>query len=131
MISKSIGQQADSDLVLDHPSVAPQHALAELAGDGTLFVTSLGPHAPLFLLRGDHSLPVQRVCLCVDDRIRFGGEEIGLSRLTALFGPASGARLRHRKEPRTSGSIARESRADRADTSSSPRRNPDTGTIED
>ena len=130
MISKTIGRQADNDLVLDHPSVAPRHAHAELASDGTVFVTGDGSHAPIFLVRGDRVLHVQRVCLCVDDRIRFGDQEIGLSQMTALFGPASGARLRHRRAPKAPGKLTRRAQVTEPGASKSPRRNPDTGTIE-
>lgn len=128
MTSKTIGKDPQADLTLKHPSVADWHATATLAQDGTITVTSEGPGARLWLQRGENRLPVFRVNLCLGDRLLFGQEEVELARLTGLFDPASGARLRQRKSPPapTMSKVATEP----APAVDSPRRNPDTGAIE-
>jgi hypothetical protein len=129
MKQKRIGTARENDLVLAQPSVADVHAYVELADDGSVYVSSAGAHAPLWLLRGDHRQRAQRICLSLDDRLILGNEEVAVARLTGLFEAADGARLRHRKE------APRPSRREPvnvvpAESNGAPRRNPETGAIE-
>jgi hypothetical protein len=130
MKQKSIGRAPDNDLVLEDDSVAALHAHAELAPDGTIYITCHDQDAPLFLLRGERRQPVRRVSLCLDDRLLFGNCEVRLSRLTALFGAATGARLRHREEPPAMLHVREEVQPRTESAPAIPRRNPVTGKIE-
>ena len=133
MSRKTIGSSTDNDLVLSHPSIAKRHATAELAEDGSVYVSSAGPAAELWLLNGDLRQRVNRVCLCLGDRLLLGQEEIPLSRLTGLYETTAGVRLRQRQPAparlRTPPSTAGSKEAS-AGTASAPRRNPVTGAIE-
>jgi len=129
MNRKTIGRSEDNDGVFDHPSVAARHAYIDLAPDGTLFVSSHG-HAPVFLIHGGQTIPARRFSLCVDDRVRLGELDVGLSELTGLFEPSDGARLHHRKAPPGTGSFSPRTPEPQSGTGSTPRRNPDTGHIE-
>ena len=129
MRRKTIGQSADNDLVLSQPSIELQHATVELADDGSIYVSSTGPQASIWLVRGTHRQRAQRVCLCLDDRLFLGQEEIPIARLTALFEATAGARLRHRKAAPGKPSTV-QAPAARTKRNTSPRRNPVTGAIE-
>lgn len=127
---KTIGQDDSCDLVLDDPSVDARHARAELARDGLLFVTDEGSQGGVFLHRNGGWIRVHRVSLGVGDRLRLGQQEIPLARLSALFGPASGARLRQRPAPPAGGVPSPAQAAAPQQPGGVPRRNPDTGNIE-
>ena len=129
MKRKTIGSSDDNELVLAHPSIAKVHAEIELANDGSIYVTSTGPAAPIWLLREGQRLRTRRICLSLDDRLMLGEQEIGLAQVTSLFEAASGARLRHRKEaPRTA--VRSTKPVEQTTPATSPRRNPVTGAIE-
>ena len=131
MKRKTIGRSEDNDLVLDHPTIAARHAFIDLATDGTLFVSS-NAHAPVDLIHGERTLPVKRLSLCAEDRVRLGELEIELSAITSLFEPSDGARLHHRKNFPIIGAYSPKTTRPQpgADGGSAPRRNPDTGHIE-
>ena len=72
--------------------------------------------------------------LCIGDRVRFGDCEVGLERITAVFGNRSGARLEARHFPLRNSLIGAELRAGLQGSGAmlqKPRRNPATGKIED
>jgi pSer/pThr/pTyr-binding forkhead associated (FHA) protein len=127
---KTIGRDDNCDLVIDHPSVAARHARAELARDGLLFITDDGSREGVFLNRNGGWIRVHRVSLGVGDRLRLGQLEVPLARLSALFGPASGVRLRRRPAPPVGSDPTPKTTASPESGRRVPRRNPDTGNIE-
>jgi len=127
---RTIGRDASCDLVIDHASVDARHAHAELQSDGLVFVTDAGSREGLFLYRNGGWIRVHRVSLGVGDRIRIGREEVPLAKLSGLFGPAAGARLRQRPAP-PAGSGPQPRAAPPGASVRIPRRNPETGNIED
>jgi predicted component of type VI protein secretion system len=131
MQDKTIGRSADCDLVIGHESLAALHARAELNPEGYILVSAEGPQCGLYLQRSDTWIRVQRVKLCVGDSVRLGACEIGLPRLSGLFDPAAGARLHPRPSapPKQPAGLTRPQPPKTAETT--PRRNPDTGKIEE
>jgi hypothetical protein len=131
MQAKSIGRDAACDLVIEDTSVASRHAWAEMTGEGFIYVTRDAADRALSLRRNGHWINVERVSLCVDDRLRIGAHDIPLARLSGLFGAAAGARLR----PRPTGPLPpRRGKPDPTTDGGSgpgPRRNPVTGKIDD
>jgi len=124
----TLGRGPDCDLVIDHPSVAPRHAVAELTRDGAIQVSSAGPEAHIRLQRQARQVDVQRVILCVDDRLFLGSQEVALARISGLFGVHAGARLKSRPSAAPSARPARP--VAQTGTQPVPRRNPLTGKIE-
>jgi hypothetical protein len=84
--------------------------------------------------RNDGWVRVRLICLCVGDRLRFGDVEVEIEALTSLFGPDVDVRL----APTPEGSLydARIGRytlrdPDKKPTLSTPKRNAETGELED
>ena len=127
---KTIGRGAACDLVLDDASVSLLHARLSLSDDGHLYVEDAGSDEGTWLERSDRSARVLRATLCVGDRIRFGGVEAPLERLTRLFAASQNVRLRPR--PALKMPEARRVRPAPASGKMAPkRRNPVTGNLEE
>ncbi len=131
MQRKSIGRERDCDLVIADESVAAVHAWAELTSDGAIYVSSAQPENRFTLLRNDRKIPVQRTCLCVGDQLGFGGQVLALQRFSGLFGAAVGARLTPRPVGPKPLPKAQRNVPEVPQANLPPRRNPDTGKIED
>lgn len=82
----AIGSDPDSDLVLDHASVAPRHAVLTRERDGHLWLEAATERA-LDLYRNGQWLQAERLTLCAGDRVRAGERDLPLTELTALAGP--------------------------------------------
>jgi len=132
--TRYIGREAACELVLDHATASRQHARLELAEGGSVWVVDAGSRNGTFLHRNDDWIRVHRVSLCVGDRIRFGGCEIPLQQLTALFEKRANVRLgaqhfflRHGKQATKTGVAWDEP----GPSLQKPKRNPLTGKIEE
>jgi len=134
MKSKTIGREPKCDLVLDHAGISRCHARIELADDGLVCLQDADSRNGTFLSRNDSWIRARKVTLCIGDRIRFGEIEVPLDKLTAVFGNRSEVRLEERHFPPRTGNKAAGSPADRHAAGprlQKPRRNPDTGKIEE
>ncbi len=132
--SKTIGRESSCDLALEYPAISRLHARIELLDDGLVSVHDAGSQNGTFLNRNDTWIRVRKVTLCIGDRIRFGGHEVPLDRLTAVFGDRSNARLEAKHFPLRQASQAARSVTDMSDPGAGlqkPRRNPLTGKIEE
>jgi len=129
---KTIGSWSDCDLVIEDDSVSPIHAQAQLTGEGYLVVLDAGSDQGTFLNRNDQWVRVMRVELGTLDRIRFGTHEIGLDRLAGLFGERLRVQLRDTRGLRMPLMMAdRLAANDRRLVLERPKRNPQTGNIEE
>lgn len=130
MTRKTIGRSDGNDLVLSYTGIAAHHADLELAADGTLTLSAADPDASIWLVRDRQRQRIQRAHLCLGDRFVFGEEEVPLPKLTGLFDAASGVRLRQRPELPATAAPKQTDRV-RSIPQHGPRRNPDTGAIEE
>ena len=130
---KTIGCKPDCDLALDHTSVSELHARLELSDNGRVYVLDAGSEKNTFLNRNDQWIRIQRVLLCVADRIRFGEFEVPLPQLVGLFGKGAGVRLGDKRfslRKRNSQPSAETQMPIDAGPLERPKRNPLTGKIE-
>ncbi len=130
----TIGSNATCDLQLEHESVSGLHAQARLDPGRFMWVRDENSVRGVHLGRNDGWVRVRLICLCVGDRLRFGDVEVELEDLTSLFGPDVDVRL----APAPEGSLydARIGRytlrdPDKKPTLSTPKRNVETGELED
>ena len=130
----TIGSNATCDLQLEHESVSGLHAQARLDPGRFMWVRDENSARGVHLGRNDGWVRTRLICLCVGDRLRFGEVEVELEALTSLFGPDVDVRL----APTPEGSLydARIGRytlrdPDKKPTLSTPRRNVETGELED
>lgn len=131
---KTIGREPSCDLVLEHSTLSRLHARIELGDDGLVSIHDAGSSNGVFLNRNDNWIRARKVTLCIGDRIRFGDMEVGLEKLTALFGKRATTRLEARRFPiRHAKAIARpmSGQPDHGPSLQKPRRNPVTGKIEE
>ena len=126
----TIGRNASCDLVLDSASVSRVHAHLELASSGQLCVLDDDSRNGSFLKRNDAWIKFKKVTLCIGDRIRFGDLEMALEQLTALFPNPGSVRLEPRHFPLRDGETFK-TPADNGLPLMKPRRNPETGLIEE
>lgn len=134
MKSKTIGREPSNDLALEHPSVSRFHALIERVEDGLLYLQDQRSQNGTFLNRNDSWIRIRKVRLCIGDRIRFGAYVVPLEDLTAIFGKRCNVRLEARHFPLRQGYKSAGANADVSDPGPlllKPRRNPDTGMIEE
>ena len=130
----TIGSNATCDLQLDHESVSGLHAQARLDPGRFMWVRDENSARGVHLGRNDGWVQVRLICLCVGDRLRFGEVEVELEALTSLFGDDVDVRL----APAPEGTLydARIGRytlrdPDKKPTLSTPRRNTQTGELEE
>jgi predicted component of type VI protein secretion system len=132
--SRTCGRDASNDLVLEHDTVSRVHAVVTLAQDGYLWLHDQASSNGTFLQRCGTWLRVEKAMLCAGDTVRLGDCELGLERLTRLFGNARRLRLGERQLPLQTRQIPagmRDALHDPGERLSKPRRNPVTGKIED
>lgn len=130
--TRTLGLDATCDIQIEHPSVSPVHARIELAEDGLVSLQDADSAEGIFLNRNSTWIRVNRVTLCIGDRIRLGEVELPLQRLTAIFGKQSNARLEsihYALQGRNRGNYGQ--LADQGSQLKKPRRNPLTGKIEE
>ena len=131
---RTCGRDPGCDLVLEHPTLSRLHARLELAADGRVWVHDPGSSNGTFVNRNDAWVRIEKVVLCIGDRISFGDVEVPLNELTAMFGRHANTRLEAKKfRVRQARNTARSSagQTDRGPAMNKPRRNPLTGKIEE
>lgn len=131
---KTCGRDTANDLVLERPGVSRVHASIKLAQDGFIWVLDHSSGNGTFLQRCDTWLRVEKTMLCAGDRIRFADCEVPLEQLTGLFGAAQRVRLGERqfaKPTRQIPAAMRDKLRDPGEQFAKPRRNPETGKIEE
>ncbi len=90
---RTIGREAICDLVLETTKASRKHATLELTDGGSLWLNDSGSRNGTYMQRNDKWIRVQRVSLCIGDRIRFADAEVPLQELTAVFGRRVNIRL--------------------------------------
>ena len=132
MTMKTIGSLSDCDLVLSGDSVSPIHVQAQLDQDGFIAVLDAGSDQGTFLERNGHWIRVLKVELGSSDRIRCGEQVLELKQITDLFGEQVRVQFRENQHLRMPAMLAdRLAKADARVRLERPRRNPETGDIEE
>jgi pSer/pThr/pTyr-binding forkhead associated (FHA) protein len=132
--TRTIGRGADCHIVLDSDSVSRLHATVQATPEGFLAVHDAESRNGTFLHRNGRWLRVRKAILGTRDRIRFGDREVELDRLVTLFGERSRVRLREGYSVRGRPLVFDGSAADMSKPRivlEHPRRNPETGDIEE
>jgi len=132
--TRTIGRGADCHIVLDSDSVSRLHATVRATPEGFLAVQDAESSNGTFLHRNGRWIRVRRVILGTQDRIRFGDREVALDTLVALFGERARVRLREGYAVRGRPLVFDRSVAEAARPRivlEHPRRNPETGDIEE
>jgi len=131
---KTIGRAGDCDLVLEHDSVSRKHAEVEVTPEGYLAVLDAQSSNGTFLSRNGRWIRARKVILGIQDRIRFGDQEVPLDRLVNLFESDSRVRLREgywvRGKPLLFDHLHTDLHRPKV-VLENPRRNPLTGDIEE
>lgn len=129
---RTIGSSNHCDLVVEGEKVSPIHAQVQLGHDGYLTVLDAGSDHGTFLQRNKQWIRVLKVELGSDDCIRFGENEVQLNQLIDLFGERVRVQLRDSQSLRMPAIMAeRLAAAKPRVTIERPRRNPETGNIEE
>ena len=129
---RTVGSDPHCDLVLSGASVAPIHVHAELTADGHLEILDAGSEHGTWLNRNQQWIRVLKVDLGSRDRLRLGAEEVAIDRLVDLFGDRVRIRLRDTDKLRLPKRLLERIEAVQARTAfEKPRRNPETGDIEE
>jgi hypothetical protein len=132
MKTKTIGSWSQCDLVLEGEKVSPVHAQAELGSDGFLTVLDAGSEHGTFLQRNKQWIRIVKVELGSQDRIRCGEVEVEVSQLVQLFGERVRVQLRDSQSLRLPARLVERLEAVKARAVlERPRRNPETGNIEE
>jgi hypothetical protein len=132
MKTRSIGSSNQCDLVVEGETVSPIHAQVQLGQDGYLTVLDAGSDHGTFLQRNKQWIRVLKVELGSRDRIRCGETEVDLNQLVDLFGERVRVQLRDSQNLRMPAIMAeRLAAAKTRVTIERPRRNPETGNIEE
>jgi len=112
--------------------VSPIHAHVQLGNDGYLTVLDAGSDHGTFLQRNNQWIRIMKVELGSRDRIRCGETEVELSRLVDLFGERVRVQLRDSGSLRMPALLMERLAAVKTRvTIERPRRNPETGNIEE
>ena len=132
--TRIIGRTPDCDMVLDHGSVSRAHASVQATPEGYLAVTDMDSSNGTFLHRNGRWVRIRKVILGTQDRIRFGEQELPLDKLVGLFDQRARVRLREgysvRGKPLVFDNHAGDPPRPRV-VLENPRRNPQTGDIEE
>ena len=132
MKTKTIGSWSQCDLVIDGENVSPIHAHVQLASDGYLAVLDAGSDHGTFLQRNKQWIRIMKVELGSGDLIRCGDSEIGLTQLVDLFDARVRVQLRDSQSLRLPARLAERLAAQESRVAfERPRRNPETGNIEE
>ena len=132
MKTMTIGSSNQCDLVVGGENVSSIHAQVQLGHDGYLTVLDAGSDHGTFLQRNKQWIRVLKVELGSRDRIRCGETEVELNQLVDLFGERVRVQLRDSQSLRMPAIMAeRLAAAKPRVTIERPRRNPETGNIEE
>lgn len=130
---KTIGRGSDCDLIIDRADVAGVQARLELCEDGRVYLLDADSGIKTYLNRNQQWIRIEKVRLCIADRIRFGDYELPLSELISVFGKRSDIRLGDENFNLHRYKAARSRQRDNTAADNDlprPRRNPLTGKIE-
>jgi len=129
---RTVGNWNQCDLVLEREGVSPMHAQLQLNERGYVTLLDTGSDHGTFLQRNGQWIRVMKVELGQGDRIRFAEEEVALEKLLGLFGEHLRVRLRDSQALRIPSLLAeRLAAAEKRVAFERPRRNPETGNIEE
>ncbi|HLF31357.1 MAG TPA: FHA domain-containing protein [Xanthomonadales bacterium] len=132
MKTKTIGSWKQCDLVIEEEKVSPVHAHLELSDDGHLTVLDAGSDHGSYLQRNGQWIRIMKVELGQGDRLRFADREVALDELVALFGERVRIKLRDSQALRIPTLLAeRLAAAEKRVILERPKRNPETGNIEE
>ena len=132
MKTKTIGSWSQCDLVLAGAKVSPIHAHIQLGSDGYLTVLDAGSDHGTFLQRNQQWIRIMKAELGSGDRIRCGETEVELAQLVDVFGERVRVQMRDRQALRMPARLAeRLAAAETRVLIERPRRNPETGNIEE
>jgi len=130
MTTKTLGSWNQCDLVVEGEKVAHIHAQLQLTNDGYLTLLDAGSEHGTWLQRNEQWIRVMKVELGSRDGIRLGDTEVALARLLELFGDH--VRLRDHDALRVPAHLAERLAAARTRVLlERPKRNPETGNIEE
>lgn len=130
MTTKTLGSWSQCDLVVGGEKVAHIHAQLQLTNDGYLTLLDAGSEHGTFLRRNEQWIRVMKVELGSRDAVRLGDTEVALVRLLELFGEH--VRLRDHQALRMPAHLAeRLAAAGTRILLERPKRNPETGNIEE
>lgn len=128
----TLGSWSECDLVVEGETVAPIHAHAELDAEGRVGIVDAGSEHGTWLNRNEQWVRILKVDLGSRDRIRLGAEEIDVAQLVDRFGGRVRVRLRDLDTLRLPKRLQERLEAAQARAAiERPRRNPDTGAIEE
>jgi pSer/pThr/pTyr-binding forkhead associated (FHA) protein len=130
----TIGSKPGCDLRLEDPSVSGLHAQARLDPGRYLWVRDENSARGLHLKRNGGWVRARLVAVCVGDVLRFGDVEVDVDRITSLFPEDKDVRLAPAPAPSVydaSTGRYKLSNPDDEPTLSNPKRNADTGDLED
>ena len=134
MKTKTLGRNADCNIILNHQSVSRVHAQIQLTEEGYLAVQDLNSGNGTFLHRNGSWIRIKKVVLGTQDRIRFGEKELELEKLVQVFGDHHRVRLREGYSVRGKPLVFDQHMLDLPKAKTileNPRRNPITGNIEE
>lgn len=131
MKTKTIGSWSQCDLVVAGEKVSPIHAHIQLGSDGYLTVLDAGSDHGTFLQRNQQWIRIMKVELGSGDHIRCGDTEVELTHLVDLFGERVRVQLRDSQALRMPALLAERLAAETRVVIERPRRNPETGNIEE
>jgi len=130
--TRTIGSWGECDLVFEDKQVAPVHAQVQLGDDGFITVLDAGTDDGTFLQRNEQWIRFVKIELGSQDRIRCGSQVIRAEQLVGLFGEQTRVQLRDNRSLRIpSGLEERLAAAEKRVVFERPRRNPETGNIEE
>lgn len=130
----TIGSNATCDLRLDDPTVSGLHAQARLDHGHFLWLRDENSARGMFLGRNDGWVRARLIAVCVGDQLRFGDVEVQVEQITRLFEDPSEVRLAPTPAPSVFDSQTGRYKLRNPDddpTFSTPKRNPDTGDLEE
>jgi len=131
-LSKTLGSLEDCDLVVAGDTVSPIHAQLILMREGFLNVLDAGSDHGTWLCRNGQWVRVMKAELGQNDRIRFGEVEVTLEQLLPLFGEEVRVQLRDSRMLRLPAALSeRTAGGEERVLFERPRRNPETGNIEE
>jgi len=134
MKTKTLGRNADCNIILNHQSVSRVHAQIQLTEEGYLAVQDQNSGNGTFLHRNGSWIRIKKVVLGTQDRIRFGEKELELEKLVQVFGDHHRVRLREGYSVRGKPLVFDQHMLDLPQAKTileNPRRNPITGNIEE
>ena len=130
--NKTLGSWSECDLVIEGDTVSQIHAQLLLTRDNFLNVLDAGSEHGTWLYRNGQWIRAMRIELGQNDRIRFGDVEVAVDRLLEAFGEKVRVKFHDSRMMRLPAALAERLAANEARVVfERPRRNPETGNIEE